>query len=74
MELLADDPEFAEDRDEYISEGVFWVPEHARWSYISAHSKQPEIGQIVDQALDSIEKENDSLRGVLAIASLQNQL
>ena len=26
VELLADDPEFAEDRDEYISEGVFWVP------------------------------------------------
>lgn len=65
VELLADDPEFAEDRDEYISEGVFWVPEHARWSYISDHSKQPEIGQIVDQALDSIEKENESLRGVL---------
>ena len=32
VELLADDPEFAEDRDEYISEGVVWVPEHARWS------------------------------------------
>ena len=46
----------AEDRDEYISEGVFWVPEHARWSYISDHSKQPEIGQIVDQALDSLKK------------------
>lgn len=63
--LLEEDPDFAEDRDEYLAEGVFWVPENARWSYIAQHSKQAEIGQVVDTALDAIEKENDSLRGVL---------
>ena len=51
--------------DAYLAEGVFWVPEIARWDYIAKHSKQAEIGQIVDSALDAIEKENDSLRGVL---------
>ena len=51
--------------DAYLAEGVFWVPEIARWDYIAKHSKQVEIGQIVDSALDAIEKENDSLRGVL---------
>lgn len=64
-ELMQDDPDFAEDRDEYLSEGIFWVPENARWNYISEKAKLPEIGSIIDTALDSIEKENDSLRGVL---------
>ena len=64
-ELLEEDEEFAEDMDAYLAEGVFWVPEIARWDYIAKHSKQVEIGQLVDSALDAIEKENDSLRGVL---------
>ena len=64
-ELLEEDEDFAEDMDAYLAEGVFWVPEIARWDYIAKRSKQAEIGQIVDSALDAIEKENDSLRGVL---------
>ena len=63
--LMEEDPEFAEDRDEYLADGIFWVPENARWNYIAEHSKQVEIGQVVDAALDAIEKENDTLRGVL---------
>ena len=70
-ELVADGikPEriesFLEDRDEYKSENVFWVPELARWGYIQSVAKQPEVGQQIDQAMDLIEKENPSLRGVL---------
>ncbi|MGJ4844851.1 type I restriction-modification system subunit M [Leifsonia sp. Le1] len=56
---------FLEDRDEYASQNVFWVPELARWSDIQSAAKQPEIGQRIDQAMDLIEKENSSLRGVL---------
>jgi len=56
---------FLEDRDEYKSQNVFWVPELARWDYIQSVAKQPEIGQQIDQAMDLIEKENPSLRGVL---------
>ena len=58
-------PDFLEDRDEYTSHNVFWVPELARWGYIQSVAKQPEIGQQIDQAMDIIEKENSSLRGVL---------
>ena len=58
-------PDFLEDRDEYTSHNVFWVPELARWSYIQSVAKQPEIGQQIDQAMDRIEKENPTLRGVL---------
>lgn len=56
---------FLEERDEYASQNVFWVPERARWEYIQSTAKQPEIGQHIDQAMDLIEKENSSLRGVL---------
>jgi type I restriction enzyme M protein len=54
-----------EDRDEYKAENVFFVPAEARWSYLQSMAKQPEIGKIVDNAMDVIEKENPSLKGVL---------
>jgi len=54
-----------EDRDEYKAENVFFVPEIARWSYLQAKAKEPEIGKDVDDAMDAIEKENISLKGVL---------
>lgn len=57
--------DFLEDRDEYTSRNVFWVPELARWDYIQSVAKQPQIGQQIDQAMDLIERENPSLRGVL---------
>jgi type I restriction enzyme M protein len=54
-----------EDRDEYLAENVFWVPQQARWSYLQANAKQPEIGKLVDDAMIAIESENPSLKGVL---------
>src|SRR5690625_6518243 len=54
-----------EDKDEYLAENIFWVPKEARWSYINENSKKPEIGQIIDKAMLAIEKENESLKGVL---------
>ena len=56
---------FLEDRDEYTSHNVFWVPGLARWGYIQSIAKLPEVGQQIDQAMDLIEKENPSIRGVL---------
>jgi len=54
-----------EDRDEYKAENVFFVPSIARWSHLQASAKLPTIGKIVDEAMDAIEKENPSLKGVL---------
>ncbi len=54
-----------EDKDEYKAENVFFVPTFARWSHLLSRAKQPDIGKIVDEAMDVIEKENPSLRGVL---------
>lgn len=54
-----------EDRDEYTSHSVFWVPVAARWGLIQKSAKQPEIGESIDKAMDLIERENPKLRGVL---------
>ena len=64
-ELLADDPQAAEDRDEYLADNVFWVPKEARWSHLKANAKRPEIGTLIDDAMRAIEKSNESLKGVL---------
>ena len=57
--------QFIEDRDEYRSHNVFWVPADARWQHIQDRAKLPSIGQDIDAAMDLIEKENRSIRGVL---------
>jgi len=54
-----------EDKDEYKAENVFFVPPQARWSLLLSKAKQVDIGKIVDEAMDAIEKENTSLKGVL---------
>ena len=54
-----------EDRDEYRAENVFFVPQIARWNYLKNRAVSPEIGKDVDAAMDAIERENISLRGVL---------
>jgi type I restriction enzyme M protein len=54
-----------EDKDEYKAENVFFVPLGARWGFLQSHAKQPTIGKTVDEAMDAIERENDSLKGVL---------
>ncbi len=57
--------EILEDRDEYISHNVFWVPEEARWEAISAAAKQADIGVRIDRAMEALERENKALKGVL---------
>lgn len=54
-----------ESRDEYVAEGVFWIPEGHRWDDLRKDAKQPNIGTRIDEAMDAIEKENPNLKGVL---------
>lgn len=63
--LMAEDPAFAEERDEYAADNVFWVPKEARWSHLQANAKLPTIGTLIDDAMRLIEKDNESLKGVL---------
>lgn len=54
-----------EDRDYYLADNVFWVPKEARWEYIKDNAKQPTIGVIIDDAMDAVERDNPTLKGVL---------
>ena len=54
-----------EDQDEYRALNIFWVPPEARWTHLKAQAKQPTIGEIVDDAMAGIERDNPSLKGVL---------
>jgi type I restriction enzyme M protein len=63
--LLAEDKAAAEDKDEYLADNVFWVPKDARWSHLQASAKQATIGTLIDDAMRAIEKDNESLKGVL---------
>ena len=64
---LSDDPlSDAEDKDNYIAATVFFVPVVARWDYLQLErAKLPTIGKDIDDAMDAIEKENPTLKGVL---------
>ena len=67
--LAAGEGEYAgadpEDPDEYRAGNVFFVPAEARWTHLLAQAKQPKIGTEVDNAMDAIERDNPSLKGVL---------
>ncbi len=67
--LAAGEGEYAgadpEDRDEYKAEHVFYVPPQARWEYLYARAKLPSIGGDIDEAMDAIERENETLKGIL---------
>lgn len=54
-----------EDPDEYRAVNIFWVPQEARWSFLRGSAKQPRIGELADKAMDAIERDNPSLKGVL---------
>jgi len=54
-----------EDPDEYRAQSIFWVPPEARWAHLRAQARQPTIGQLVDDAMTGIERDNPALKGVL---------
>ena len=76
--LLTGEGEFEgadpEDKNEYIAEKVFYVPPSARWKWIQGRAKLPTIGKDVDDAMEAIEHDNPSLRGVLPKAFAQERL
>lgn len=64
-ELLDEGDGFEEDKDEYVADGIFYVPKEARWEYIASQALTPEIGKVIDEAMVAIEKESPNLKGVL---------
>ena len=65
QELVAEGDGFEDDRDAYVEDNIFFVPEDARWSKIASSAHTPEIGTVIDDAMRAIEKENTTLKNVL---------
>lgn len=63
--ILVEEGEDVEDRDEYLAENIFFVPTEARWTNIASQAHTPEIGKVIDTAMNAIEQENKKLKGVL---------
>ena len=64
-ELVAEGDGFEDEKDAYLMDNIFFVPEEARWNTISAAAHTPEIGTVIDDAMRAIEAENTSLKNVL---------
>ena len=71
--LQGEDYADPEDPEEYVAAHVFWVPPEARWANLQANAKRPEItftdvttnrekkgdiGGLIDNAMEAIEKAN----------------
>lgn len=63
-----------DDVDEYLGQGVFWVPANARWDYLAENAKglpaingeaPKNIGELIDAAMDAIMASNATLTGTL---------
>ena len=55
-----------EDKSQYEGYGSFYVPPKARWDYLLKNINSPELGKIIDEAMELIEKENPKrLSGIL---------
>lgn len=65
QELVEEGEGFEEDRDEYLAENIFFVPESARWATVATAAHTPEIGKVIDEAMRQIEAENDKLKNIL---------
>jgi len=63
-----------EDNNEYKQKKIFYVPPSARWKWIQGRATQPTIGKDIDDAMDAIEKDNTSLKGVLPKVYAQEKL
>jgi len=54
------------DKEMYKREGVFYIPEVARWKFLRSKAALPNIAEFIEKAMEAIEKENpEQLSGVL---------
>jgi type I restriction enzyme M protein len=68
-EYCTRDPKIAQeilnDPDEYKREGVFIIPEEARWDYLVRHAQDDDIKLKLDHAMDLLEQKYPELKGIL---------
>lgn len=47
-----------EDKDQYKREGIFYIPENARWEFLRSKAALPDIDRYIDEAMEAVENEN----------------
>lgn len=52
-------------KDDYLAEGVIFLPETARFSYLQSLTEGDNIGKAINDAMKDIEEENTDLKGAL---------
>lgn len=66
QKIIADGHEkFIDMKAFYTQDNVFFLPPETRWSFIMEHAKQNDIALLIDTALNTIEKNNEQLKGAL---------
>ena len=64
-ELVKEGDGFENDKDAYTESNILCVPEKSRRDHISKMAHKPEIGIVIDETMEAIEKDNKSLKNVL---------
>lgn len=55
-----------ENKDLYTGQGIFYIPEKARWDFLRSKAALSDIAQYIDDAMEAIENNNpQQLQGVL---------
>lgn len=54
-----------EDKNQYLGQGIFYIPPKARWSHLLQNANSPQIAKLINGAMELIERENKQLKGVL---------
>jgi len=68
-------PIIINDKNQYKSKGIFYIPKNARWEYLRNHAMHNDIGKYIDEAMEAIENENPKqLKGVLPKNYTQTKL
>ena len=52
QEVLKEEYADVEEKDEYAGNNVFWIPKVARWNEILRYANTPEIGKVIDIAME----------------------
>ena len=65
IQKYGDNPVFVEEPAFYNEENVFFLPENSRWDYLVKEASANDIAKKIDDAMQSIEENNESLKGTL---------
>lgn len=57
--------QYLKDKDIYHQDGLFYIPRRAHWDFLKEKASSSYIAQVIDEAMNMIAKENESLTGVL---------